>query len=73
MVVRRTVALGLLAVVLGGLGWGAAVAIGKLRGSPSPATTTVAPAPPKPFRIVFPEGFTRRQMGHGCPSLDHFA
>jgi uncharacterized YceG family protein len=32
------------------------------------ATTTTAPAaalaaPPKPFRIVFPEGFTRAQMG----------
>ena len=73
MVVRRTVALGLLAVVLGGLGWGAAVAIGKLRGSPSPATTTVAPAPPKPFRIVFPEGFTRREMADRITKVDAIA
>jgi len=73
VVVRRTVALGLLAVVLGGLGWGAAVAIGKLRGSPSPATTAVAPAPPKPFRIVFPEGFTRREMADRITKVDAIA
>jgi len=30
-------------------------------GSKAPVTTT-APPPPKPFRIVFPEGFTRSQM-----------
>jgi peptidoglycan lytic transglycosylase G len=30
-------------------------------GSKAPVTTT-APKPPKPFRIVFPEGFTRLQM-----------
>jgi peptidoglycan lytic transglycosylase G len=29
--------------------------------SPKP-TTTAAVAPPKPFRVVFPEGFTREQM-----------
>jgi UPF0755 protein len=62
VIVRRSVALGFLAVVLAGLGWGGAVAIGKLRGSPAPATSAVAPRPPKPFRIVFPEGFTRREM-----------
>jgi len=28
-----------------------------------PPTTLAAPPPPKPFRIVFPEGFTRAQMG----------
>src|SRR5947208_4059858 len=28
----------------------------------APATTTTAPPPPKPFRNVFPEGFTRVQM-----------
>jgi peptidoglycan lytic transglycosylase G len=32
-------------------------------GSAAP-TTTAAIAPPKPFRIVFPEGFTRADMAH---------
>jgi UPF0755 protein len=33
--------------------------------SAPPTTTTVAtPRPPKPFRIVFPEGFTREDMAH---------
>ena len=72
MVVRRAVALGLIAVVLAGLGWGAAVAIGKLRGSSSPATTAL-PAPPKPFRIVFPEGFTRREMAERITKVDAIA
>jgi uncharacterized YceG family protein len=31
--------------------------------SAPPTTTHAAPRPPKPFRIVFPEGFTRVQMG----------
>ena len=74
MVVRRTVALGFLAVVLGGLGWGAAVAIGKLRGSSAPATSAVvAPRPPKPFRIVFPEGFTRREMAERITKVNAIA
>jgi UPF0755 protein len=73
VVVRRAVALGLLVVVLGGLGWAAAVAIGKLRDSPAPATTAVAPPPPKPFRIVFPEGFTRREMAERITKVDAIA
>lgn len=28
-----------------------------------PSAVTTPPAPPKPFRVVFPEGFTRVQMG----------
>jgi peptidoglycan lytic transglycosylase G len=32
-------------------------------GSSASPTTTVIP-PPKPFRIIFPEGFTRRDMAH---------
>jgi UPF0755 protein len=60
-------------VVLGGLGWAAAVAIGKLRDSPAPATTAVAPPPPKPFRIVFPEGFTRREMAERITKVNAIA
>jgi UPF0755 protein len=73
VVVRRSVALGFLAVVLAGLGWVAAVAIGKLRDSPAPATTAVAPPPPKPFRIVFPEGFTRREMAERITKVNAIA
>jgi UPF0755 protein len=73
VVVRRSVALGLLAVVLAGLGWAAAVAIGKLRDSPAPATTAVTPPPPKPFRIVFPEGFTRREMAERIKKVNAIA
>jgi len=74
VLVRRSVALGFLAVLLAGLGWGAAVAIGKLRGSSAPATSAVvAPRPPKPFRIVFPEGFTRREMAERITKVNAIA
>src|SRR5207237_8056139 len=73
LVVRRTVARGLLAAVRAGLGWGPTVAIAKLRGSPAPATSAVAPHPPKPFRIVFPEGFTRREMAERITKVDAIA
>jgi uncharacterized YceG family protein len=79
---RRILALGVLILVLGGLGWLAVAAIG---GSDEEATiepttssstlvyrtvtrdTESGPvetviAMPKPFHIVFPEGFTRREM-----------
>jgi UPF0755 protein len=58
---RRFVALGvLLVVVIVGI----VVAVKTLdKASTSSApTTTAAALPPKPFRVVFPEGFTRRQM-----------
>jgi UPF0755 protein len=73
VVVRRAVALAFLAAVLGGLGWAAALAIGKLRDSPAPATTAAAPPPPKPFRILFPEGFTRREMAERITKVDAIA
>ena len=34
------------------------------RGGASTPTTTAVIAPPKPFRIVFPEGMTRTEMAH---------
>jgi UPF0755 protein len=79
---RRAVALAVLVLVLGGLGWLAVAAIGG--GSNSAVTLpttssstldyrtvtrTTASGPvvtviamPKPFHVVFPEGFTRTQM-----------
>jgi UPF0755 protein len=59
--------------VLAALAWGAAVAIGKLRGSTTPATSASPPPPPKPFRIVFPEGFTRREMAERITKVDAIA
>jgi UPF0755 protein len=58
---RRLVALG---VVVAGfvIAWFAVAAVrGGDKPAPPPPPPTQA-APPKPFRIVFPEGFTRRQM-----------
>ena len=55
---RRIVALGVLLAALIGLGF--AIASVRDRGHKSP-TPTVAAAP-KPFKIIFPEGFTRADM-----------
>jgi UPF0755 protein len=72
--VRRAVAVVFLAVVLGAVAWGAAIALQKVRGgSAAPATTLTPPPPPKPFRIVFPEGFTRQQMAARITSVDKIA
>ncbi|MDQ2981479.1 MAG: endolytic transglycosylase MltG [Actinomycetota bacterium] len=80
---RRALALGVLVLVLGGLGWLAVAAIGGGNSSDqagqtstlssalvyrtvtrTTATGTVETviAMPKPFHVVFPEGFTRKQM-----------
>ena len=80
---RRLLALGVLLLLLGGLGWLAVAAIGggDGNGEAQPFTTSSSTldyrtvtkttptgtvetviAMPKPFHIVFPEGFTRRQM-----------
>jgi uncharacterized YceG family protein len=81
---RRVLALGVLVLLLGGLGWLAVAAIGGGGSSSDQAqqpstlsstlvyrtvTRTTATgtvetviAMPKPFHVVFPEGFTRKQM-----------
>jgi UPF0755 protein len=56
---RRLVALGVVLAAVIGVGF--AIASVRDRGETKPATTAVA-APPKPFRIIFPEGFTRLDM-----------
>jgi uncharacterized YceG family protein len=75
-------ALGVLVLVLGGLGWLAVAAIGGGSSSDQAKTSTLSSAlvyrtvtrttatgtvvtviaMPKPFHVVFPEGFTRKQM-----------
>jgi peptidoglycan lytic transglycosylase G len=80
---RRALALAVLVLVLGGLGWLAVAAIGGGRSSDQAAQTSTRSntlvyrtvtrttatgtvvtviAMPKPFHVVFPEGFTRKQM-----------
>lgn len=52
----------LVAVVVLAVGVSVAIALRvSRRAGPATATATVVP-PPKPFRVVFPEGFTREQM-----------
>lgn len=53
----------LAAVVLVALVAAAIVKFAGHSSAPAPTTTAVIP-PPKPFRIVFPEGFTRADMAH---------
>jgi uncharacterized YceG family protein len=53
-----------LAVLVAGfaIAWVAVASVGGSDKAEPPPPTTTAVAPPKPFRIVFPEGFTRKQM-----------
>jgi UPF0755 protein len=69
--VRRTVALGALVLVVGALGWGVASIVRGTRSSAPPVTTL--PPPPKPFKIVFPEGFTRRDMAARVTAVNEIA
>jgi UPF0755 protein len=55
---RRLVALGVLAAGFL-VAW---FAVGWVRGGSDEPTTTAPVLPPRPFRVVFPEGFTREQM-----------
>src|SRR6266508_5353299 len=90
---RRALALGLLVLVLGGLGWLAVAAIGGgdenaeteqtstsstlvyrtvTRTTKSGPVETVI-AMPKPFHVVFPEGFTREEMADRAAAVDKIA
>jgi uncharacterized YceG family protein len=90
---RRALALGLLVLVLGGLGWLAVAAIdGGDENAETEQTSTSSTlvyrtvtrttksgpvetviAMPKPFRVVFPEGFTRREMADRVAAVDRIA
>jgi len=80
---RRALALGVLVLLLGGLGWLAVAAIGggdssnqaeqvstlsstlvyrTVTRTTATGTVETVIAMPKPFHVVFPEGFTRKQM-----------
>jgi uncharacterized YceG family protein len=91
---RRLLALGVLLLVLGGLGWLAVAAIGggsdkKEAVGPTTSSSTLdyrtvtrttatgtvvtVIAMPKPFHIVFPEGFTRRDMADRVTAVAQIA
>lgn len=91
---RRALALAVLVLVLGGLGWLAVAAIGGGRGSNQAAQTSTRSntlvyrtvtrttatgtvvtviAMPKPFHVVFPEGFTRKQMAERVAAVAKIA
>jgi UPF0755 protein len=58
---RRAVALAVLVLAVAAAIAAVAVALPRSTHDAAP-TTTALPPPPKPFRVVFPEGFTRTQM-----------
>ena len=89
---RRALALGVLVLLLGSLGWLAVAAIGGGDGETEAPTTssstliyrtvtkTTASGPvetviamPKPFHIVFPEGFTRQEMAERVAAVGKIA
>ena len=57
---RRVTALAVIVAAVGAAVVAVAVALPRAH-DPTPTTTLVAP-PPKPFRVIFPEGFTRSTM-----------
>jgi UPF0755 protein len=60
ILVRRVIGIGAVLVVLG-VGAGLAIGLTRRSGGSAPPATIAAP---KPFRVVFPEGFTRADMAH---------
>jgi len=69
---RRALAVFAVLVLLGFLGWGAFALVGS-GGGGSSGTRGTLPPPPRPFKIVFPEGFTRRDMAKRITAVDKIA
>jgi UPF0755 protein len=72
LMIRRAVALVLLVAFLGLAVWLATVAVGSIRDTenkPAPAPV----AAPRPLKIIFPEGFTRRQMAERIREINRIA
>ncbi len=69
--VRRLVALGFLLALVGLLAGSAWALWG--RGEEAAPQPTAAPPPPKPLRIIFPEGFTRTDMAKRIGEVNQIA
>ncbi|HEU6443810.1 MAG TPA: endolytic transglycosylase MltG [Gaiellaceae bacterium] len=72
ILLRRLIALGFVLGVLALL-VGSAWAILDARGSDPPPPPAPVAAPPKPLRIIFPEGFTREQMAARIGEVNQIA
>jgi UPF0755 protein len=70
--VRRIVALVAVAACIAGLALGARIALEEIRDS-GPETVANPPPPPKPLRIIFPEGFTRAEMAQRITAVNRIA
>ena len=70
---RRATALAVLGIGVGVAIWLVSLAIGGTGSNTAPATTAVLPRAPRPLRIVFPEGFTRREMAKRIIAVDAIA
>ncbi len=68
---RRAIALAVLVAALAA-GWFAVASVGG-SDKAKPPTTTAAIVRPKPFRVVFPEGFTRQQMAQRVSAVADIA
>ena len=69
---RRAVALGILVLAVVAAVVAVAVALPRATHDAAP-TTTALPPQPKPFRVVFPEGFTRAQMAERVQAVSKIA
>jgi UPF0755 protein len=67
---RRFVALGVLVAAFA-IAWVAVASVGGGKDKTPPPSTVAAP--PKPFRVVFPEGFTREQMAARVTAVSKIA
>jgi UPF0755 protein len=70
--VRRAIALTLLVAGLGFAVWLVSLAVGSVRDDPEPAPPPVVATPPT-LTIVFPEGFTRRDMADRITAVNDIA
>jgi UPF0755 protein len=69
---RRVIALVAVLILLGTLTWAAAAIVGSTSSEANDPLPTLPP-PPKPLKIVFPEGFTRTDMAERITAVNKIA
>jgi UPF0755 protein len=72
LIARRSLAIGAIVLVVGVIAWAAFALFGAGSGSGGTTAALLLP-PPKPLKIVFPEGFTRRDMAGRITAVDAIA
>jgi UPF0755 protein len=73
MAARRAIALALLAGGLGLAVWLITVAVGSIRDDGTKKATPTVPVAPPTLKIIFPEGFTRGEMGQRIGAVNEIA